>query len=124
MVKGFAIRQGLLFSAVMILLFAGCGLFARRVKVDEEFTLRPGDRVVVAGTGLSIRLESVGHQWYVDGRGEAPYANLTVSGDGAPARSLTLGESVDVGDYAIKLVGANPFSSEGGPDCKLVVTRR
>ena len=124
MVKRFAIRQGLLFSAMLILLLAGCGLFARRVKLDEEFTLRPGERVVVAGTGLSIRLESVGRQWYVDGRAEAPYANLTVSGGGASARSLTLGESVDAGDYAIKLVGANPFSSAGGPDCKLVVSRR
>ena len=117
------IRKRLLVSAMVVLFFSGCGLLSRRVQVGEEFTLRPKEKVVVAGTDIGIQLNVVGHQWYVDNRADTPYAELTVTGGGAPSRSLTLSESANVGDYAIKLVAANPFNDRGGPDCKLVVTR-
>lgn len=114
----------LLVPALVILLAKGCGLLSRRVKTGEEFTLRPGEKVVVAGTGLGIELDDVGRQWYADRRGEAAYATLTITGRGAGPRSLTVGESESVGDYTVTLVGANPFRAEGGPDCTMMVTRR
>lgn len=110
--------------AVIVVFANSCGLLSRRVKVGEEFTLRPGEKVVIAGTGLSIQLKGVGHQWYVDRRAESPYAELIVTGGGASARPLTLSESMPVGDYTLKMVAANPFRDNGGPDCKLIVTRR
>ena len=71
-----------------------------------------------------IKLKGVGHQWYVDRRGESPYAELIVTGGGASARPVNLSESMTIGDYTLKLVAANPFRDNGGPDCKLIVTRR
>ena len=111
-------------SLVILLLVTGCGLWSRRVKVGEEFTLRPGEKVVIAGTDLAIQLKGVGHQWYVDRRADSPYAELIVSGGGASARPLTLSESTIVGDYSVKLVAGNPFRDNGGPDCKLIVMRK
>ena len=109
--------------AVTLIFTASCTLWSRRVKIAEEFTLRPTEEVVVSGSGLTIQLKGVGHQWYVDQRADSPYAELIVTGGGASARRITLGESITVGDYAIKLVAANPFRDNGGPDCKLIVTR-
>jgi len=109
---------------VALLFVAGCGLISRKVAVGEEFTLRPGDKVAVAGTDLTIELKGVGRQWFVDQRAESSYADLILTGGGAAARSLTLSESTTVGDYTLKLIGANPFRNNGGPDCKLIVTRR
>lgn len=110
--------------AVTLLFVTRCALFSRKVKLGEEFTLRPGEKVVIAGAGLAIQLKGVGHQWYVDRRAESPYAELIVTGRGASARPLTLSESMTVGDYTLKLVAANPFRDNGGPDCKLIVTRQ
>ena len=39
-------------SAVILPFVNSCGLLSRRVKLGEEFTLRPGEKVVIAGTGL------------------------------------------------------------------------
>jgi hypothetical protein len=38
--------------------------------------------------------------------------------------NLTLSDIQTVGEYNIKLVAANPFLDNRGPDCKLMVTRR
>ncbi|MDX6498465.1 MAG: hypothetical protein QOG23_1725 [Blastocatellia bacterium] len=97
---------------------------SRRVKVGEEFTLKPGEKVSIAGADLTIRLKAVGHQWYVDRRADSPYVELILSDVGASGHNLTLSESETVGSYNIKLVAANPFSNNGGPDCKLIVTSR
>ena len=109
--------------AVTLIFATSCAWWSRRVKIAEEFTLRPTEKVVVSGTGLTIQLKGVGHQWYVDQRADSPYAELIVTGGSASARRITLSESITVGDYAIKLVAANPFRDNGGPDCKLIVTR-
>jgi len=110
-------------SAISLLLVSGC-LLSRRVKVGEEFSLKPGEKVSVSGADLTIKLKSVGHQWYVDRRADSPYVELELSDVGAFGKKLTLSDTQTVGDYNIKLVGANPFTNNGGPDCKLVVMRR
>ncbi len=123
LMKCYAIRW-LAVSALIVTLLSGCGLTTRRVKVGEEFTLKPNEKVSVAGADLSIKLNSVGHQWYVDRRADAPYVELTLSDVGAFGKKLTLSDTQTVGEYNIKLVGADPFGDNGGPDCKLIVTRR
>ena len=111
-------------SATVLLFIGGCGVMSRRVKVGEEFTLKPDEKVSVAGADLTIKLKSVGHQWYVDQRADSPYAELILSDVGAFGHNVTLSDTTTVGDYTIKLVAANPFRDNGGPDCKLIVTRR
>src|SRR5882672_7071872 len=111
-------------SAIALLFISSCGLLSRRVNVGEEFTLKPGEKISVKGADLAIKLKAVGHQWYVDRRADSPYVDLELSDVGATGQKLTLSDTQAVGNYNIKLVGANPFTSNGGPDCKLIVTRR
>jgi hypothetical protein len=111
-------------SAIIMVLVSSCTLMSRRVKVGEEFTLKPGEKVSIAGADLTIKLKAVGHQWYVDRQADSPYVELILSDVGASGHNLTLSESETVGSYNIKLVAANPFSNNGGPDCKLIVTSR
>jgi hypothetical protein len=122
--KKFFCRNLLAASAIILVLVSSCTLMSRRVKVGEEFTLKPGEKVSIAGADLTIRLKAVGHQWYVDRRADSPYVELILSDVGASRHNLTLSESETVGSYNIKLVAANPFSNNGGPDCKLIVTSR
>ena len=122
--KEFSCRKHLAASAIILVFVSSCTLLSRRVKLGEEFTLKPGERVSVAGADLTIKLKAVGHQWYVDRRADSPYVELILSDVGASGHNLTLSETETVGKYNIKLVAANPFSNNGGPDCKLVVTPR
>ena len=92
--------------------------------MGEEFTLKPDEKVSIAGADLTIKLKSVGHQWYVDKRAEEPFVELILSDVGAFGKKLTLSDTQTVGDYNIKLVAANPFQDNGGPDCKLILTHR
>ena len=110
-------------SAITLLVLSGCVL-SRRVKIGEEFTLKPSEKVSVSGADLTIRLKEVGHQWYVDRRADSPYVELELSDVGASGHKLSLSDTASIGDYPIKLVAANPFRDNGGPDCKLMVTRR
>ena len=119
----FSAGKWLAVSAIALLVVSGC-LLSRRVKVGEEFTLKPGEKVSVTGADLTIKLKAVGHQWYVDRRADSPYVELILSDVGASGHNLTLSETETVGKYNIKLVAANPFRDNGGPDCKLIVTRR
>ncbi|HEX8905766.1 MAG TPA: hypothetical protein VF771_13030 [Longimicrobiaceae bacterium] len=111
-------------AAAVLVLCAGCGFLARRVKPGEEFTLHPGERVVVTGAGVGVRLDAVGHQWYADGGAERPYATVRVTPGGAAQHSLTFGDTLEVHGHAVRLVAANPFQREGGPSATLVVTPR
>jgi hypothetical protein len=120
--KYYSLGTLLAVSALMLLLMSSDS--SRTVKVGEEFTLHPGEKVVIADTDLTIKLKVVGNRWYSDRRAHSPYAELIVSGGGAAERPLTLSKTATVGDYVLKLVAANPFRHNGGPDCKLVVTRR
>lgn len=135
MSKEFSYRTHLAAAAIILVFVSSCTLLSRRVRVDvsdqpltvklgEEFTLKPGEKVSVTGADLTIKLKAVGHQWYVDRRADSPYVELILSDVGASGHNLTLSETETVGKYNIKLVAANPFSNNGGPDCKLVVTLR
>lgn len=59
-VNGSQATSWLLMSS--LLLAMSCGLGSRRVKIGEQFTLRPSERVVVKGTDLEIQVNMVGHQ--------------------------------------------------------------
>ena len=120
----FSAEKQLAVSVIALPFISGCGLLSRRVNVGEEFILKPGEKVSVKGADLAIKLKTVGHQWYVDRRADSPYVELELSDVGAWGQKLTLSDTQAVGNYNIKLVGANPFTDNGGPDCKLIVTRR
>jgi hypothetical protein len=122
--KEFPYREHLAIALIILVFVSSCTLLSRRVKLGEEFTLKPGEKVSVTGADLTIKLKAVGHQWYVDRRADSPYVELILSDVGASGHNLTLSETETVGKYNIKLVAANPFSNNGGPDCKLVVTLR
>ena len=108
---------------LMVVFVAGCGLLPRKVKVGEEFTLHAGEKVSVSGADLSIEVKSIGRQWYVDRRAESGYAELIVKGRGASSpRKIGVGETVDEGDYVIKVDSVNPFGAK--PDCTLIVKRK
>lgn len=116
-------RSGAVLCSTILLCLA-CGVWGRRVRLGERFMLHPGDRVVVAGAGLSLRLERVGHQFYVDGRGDDPFATLSARTGGAPWRKVTVSDSLAVGGSILRLVAANPFERDGGPSATFVVSRR
>jgi len=120
------------FQAVFLLPIAviliSCGWPARRVNIGEKFAMRPKEEVAVADTGLTVRLNEVGHQTFSgptpSGRAAA-YAVLSVSlPDGSRTVRLDVGEDEQVGDYLIKLNSANPFNSDNGPRCELTVTKK
>ena len=122
--KDYPSAKWLAVSAVILLFMSNCGVLSRRVRVGEEFTLKPGEKVSVRGADLAIRLKAVGHQWYVDRRADSPYVELELSDVGAFGQNVTLSDTKTIGEYNIKLMAANPFRDNGGPDCKLIVSRR
>ena len=118
--------KSLLVVSTVIVLLSSCGLSSRKVNVGEEFTLKPKEKVLVAGAGLEIKLDGVGHQTFPNPQPRplrSSYVELTVTTGGQP-RSITVDDSVDVGDYTINVKSANPFRSDDGPRCTLVVRRR
>jgi hypothetical protein len=119
--------QNALVTAIAIVLIS-CTWATRRVNVGEKFAIRPKEEVAVVDTGLTIRLNEVGHQTFsgpTPSRRAAAYAVLSVSSANGP-RTVTLdvGEDEQLGDYLIKLNSANPFKSNDGPRCELTVTKK
>lgn len=115
----------LLTALAIVGLLTACGLFSRRVKLGEEFTMKPKEKVVVAGAGLEIELDGVGHQTLLNPQlppFRSSYVTLRVTP--GPPRPMEVTNSVDVGDYTITVESADPFRNDGGPCCKFVVTRR
>ena len=119
--------QNVLVTAIAIVLIS-CTWATRRVNVGEKFAMRPKEEVAVADTGITIRLNEVGHQTFSGpkpSRRAAAYAVLSVSSpDGPGTVNLDVGEEEKVGDYLIKLNSANPFNSDNGPRCELTVTKK
>ena len=88
--------------------------------------MKPNDKVIVSGTGLEIKLEAVGHQTSSNAQSRpisSFFVKLTVT-SGGTARSMGVEDSADVGDYTITVKSANPFASDAGPKCSLLVARR
>jgi hypothetical protein len=110
-------------TALIVVFVTACGFLPRKVKVGEEFTLHAGEKVSVSGADLTIEVKSIGRQWYTDRRAESGYVELIIKGRGASApRKVGVGETVDEGDYVIKVNSINPFGQN--PDCKLVVNQK
>ena len=55
--------QNALVTAIAIILIS-CTWATRRVNVGEKFAMRPKEEVAVADTGITIRLNEVGHQTF------------------------------------------------------------
>jgi hypothetical protein len=106
--------------------FINCGWWSRRVKLGEEFTMRPKERVSVAGTQLTIRLDEVGHQTFSGPTsGRAGYVELfATSRSVSKSIRLSVGDNAEVDGYVITVNSALPFSSQGGPKCELTVTTK
>jgi len=119
--------QNALVTAIAIILIS-CTWSTRRVSVGEKFAMRPKEEVAVADTGITIRLNEVGHQTFSGpkpSRRAAAYAVLSVSSPSGPGTvRMDVGETEQVGDYLIKLNSANPFNSDNGPRCELTVTKK
>jgi hypothetical protein len=109
----------------LAILFIGCSWSSRRVKLDEQFTLRPKEKATVAGTDLTIRLDEVGHQTFSGpSTGPAAYVVLQISSkSGSRSSRIGVGESTEQDAYVIHVNSAYPFHSQDGPRCELTVTR-
>jgi hypothetical protein len=105
-----------------------CTWATRRVNLDEKFAMRPKEEVAVADTGMTIRLNEVGHQSFsgpTPPHRAAAYAILLVSTpDESRTVRLDVGDDEQVGHYLIKVNSANPFNSDNGPRCELTVTKK
>ncbi len=118
--------RGALIATLAIALI-GCSWWSpRRVKLGEQFTMRPKEKVAVADTELTIRLDEVGHQTF-SGPGPSPggasYVVLMVHHEsGSRSIRVSVGDSAEAGDYAIKVDSAHPFRNDNGPNCELTVT--
>ena len=119
--------QSALVPAIAVMMIS-CTWADRRVKLGERFSMRPKEEVAVADTGMTIRLDEVGHQTF---SGPAPpgraaaYAVLFVSTpDGSRTVRLDVGEDEQLGNYLIRVNSANPFKSDNGPRCELTVTKK
>jgi hypothetical protein len=112
--------------AALAIAFISCSWWSRRVKLGEQFAMRPQDKVAVAGTGLTIRLDEVGHQTF---SGPSPPPSgasyvvlLVTSEDGSKSIRISVGDTAEIPHYVIKVSSAHPFRSDDGPRCELIVT--
>ena len=119
--------QSVLVPVVAIMVIS-CSWAERRVNLGEKFAMRPKEEVAVADTGITIRLNEVGHQTFSgptpSGRAAAYAVLLVTSPAGSRTIRLDVGEDEQVGDYLVKLNSANPFKSDNGPRCELTVTKK
>lgn len=121
-------RHALFFLVLSLSLLAGCGAVAgrraggREAALGERFKLGRDEKVSVKETPLAIELKSVRRTWHVDGKGETADADLIITLDGREHRQwLKVGEKAEIGDYTVKVWGADPF---GKTSADLIVTRR
>ena len=113
-------------AIVLAIGLLSCSWLSRRVKLGEQFTMRPKDKVSVADTQLTIRLDEVGHQTYSGPTsGPAAYVELFVTSQ-TVSKSIraSVGDEAEIDGYVIRVNSANPFTSQGGPSCELTVAKR
>ncbi len=119
--------QRVLLPAIAVIVIS-CSWAIRRVNLGEKFAMRPKEEVAVADTGITIRLNEVGHQTFsgpTPPRRAAAYVILLVSSpDGSSTIRLDVGADEQVRNYLIKVNSANPFNSNNGPRCELTVTKK
>ncbi len=121
-------RHSLLLLALSLSLLSGCGVVVgrraglREAALGERFKLNRDETVSVKETPLVIELKGVRRTWYMDGKSETADADLIMTLDGREQRRwLKVGEKAEVGDYTVKMWGADPF---GKTSAELIVTRR
>lgn len=121
-----AVNAKRLLVVLLAICFINCGWSSRRVKLGEEFTMRPKDTVSVASTQLTIRLDEVGHQTYSGPKsGPAGYVELFVTSHSvSQSIRMSVGDAADFDGYVITANSALPFSSQDGPKCELTVTKK
>ncbi len=126
--QNFSKRRSLFFLALTLSLLPGCVAGAglrvggREVSLGERFKLTPNESVSIKETPLAIELKTVRRTWYADGKSETADADLVMTLDGREQRRwLKVGEETNVGDYTVKMWGADPF---GKTSATLIVTRR
>jgi hypothetical protein len=88
------------------------------VPLGEKAELQEGDTVAIAGVGMRIRLEDVGHGWYADG-GHFPIVYVTIS-HGGSTNAYEIEDKLELGGYTIQI--SEVFEPEG--TCSIVVTQR
>ena len=121
-------RHSLFFLVLILSLLSGCGVVvgrragAREAALGERLKLSRDETVWVKETPLSIELKTVRRTWYVDSKSETADADLIMTLEGREHRQwLKVGEKAEVGDYIVKVWGADPF---GKTSAELIVTRR
>lgn len=121
-------RHALFFLALSLSLLSGCGVVvgrragAREAALGERFKLSRDETVSVKETPLSIELKGVRRTWHMDSKSETADADLIMTLEGREQRKwLKVGEKTEVGDYSVKVWGADPF---GKTSAELIVTRR
>jgi hypothetical protein len=112
----------LLLLALSLSLLSGCGAGGRKAALGEQFKLTPNESVSIKETPLAVELKGVRRTWYTDGKGETADADLIITLDGEEHQQwLKAGEEKAVGDYNVKVWGADPF---GKTSAEIIVTRR
>jgi hypothetical protein len=121
-----AVNAKRLLVTFLAISFINCGWSSHRVKLGEQFTMRPKDKVTVASTLLTIRLDEVGHQTFSGPTsGPAGYVELFVTSQTvSKSIRLSVGDSADIDGYVITVNSALPFSSQDGPSCELTVSKK
>jgi len=112
----------LLLLALSLSLLSGCGARGREAALGAQFKLVPNESVSIKETPLEVELKSVRRTWHVDGKSETADADLIITLGGEEQRQwLKAGEEKTVGDYSVKVWGADPF---GKTSAEIIVTRR
>ena len=121
-------RHSLFFLVLILSLLSGCGVVVGRraggceAALGERFKLSRDETVSIKETPLSIELKTVRRTWYVDSKSETADADLIMTLEGREQRQwLKVGEKAEVGDYIVKVWGADPF---GKTSAELIVTKR
>ena len=121
-------RHALLLLALSLALLSGCGVVVgrraggREAALGERFKLSRDEKVWVKETPLAIELKGVRRTWYMDSKSETADADLIMTFNNEERRQwLKVGEKAEVGDYTVKVWGADPF---GKTSAELIVTRR
>ncbi len=102
---------------------ASCSAFAqnRKIKLNETFTLQPGEAAETEDARLKVQLKEVGRE--ISESGEVEYVKLQIRFEKSE-QSLVIREENSaakvVGDFLIELIDAESF---GKTNCRLKISR-
>ena len=94
----------------------------RKIKLNETFTLQPGETVETEDSRLKVRLKEVGRS--ISESGEVEYVELQIRFEKSE-QSLIIREgdsaAAIVGDFLFELINADSF---GKTNCRLKISRK